>query len=67
MRSLLQVSGFGPFRDIVRHFEDDDYGTIVHHNLGLRITVLGVDDASTAAVGVPPFKDPRPDAPNDKA
>jgi len=50
MRSLLQVSGFGPFRDIVRHFEDDDYGTIVHHNLGLRITVLGVDDASTAAL-----------------
>jgi hypothetical protein len=34
---------FGLFRDIVRCFEGEDHGTIVHHNLGLGIAVLGVD------------------------
>jgi hypothetical protein len=34
---------FGLFRDIVRCFEGEDHGSIVHRNLGLGITVPGVD------------------------
>ncbi len=36
MRFVVAEGGlavFGPFRDIVRCFEDADHGTVVHHNL----------------------------------
>jgi hypothetical protein len=40
VRSVVAEGGlavFGPFRDIVRCFEDADHGTVVHHPCSLEI------------------------------
>ena len=61
MRFVVAEGGlavFGPFRDIVRCFEDADHGTVVHHNLGLGITAKAqpkflVQEQETECAGIP--------------